>query len=130
MRFPFTTVPRDPSGVPRPLVSLELEGVRGPVTFLIDTGAVDNRLPSEWATEAGIDLGPCATQVVGIGGQSHVCHLVEDLQVTLGDTSLSLAMWFCDDWKPPFGLLGQEGFLRYFTLTLSVAEDWFELVET
>ncbi len=100
------------------------------MTFLIDTGAVDNRLPSDWANEAGIDLAPCETEIVGIGGQSHVvCHLVEDLQVTLGDTSLSLAMWFCDDWEPPFGLLGQEGFLRYFTLTLSVAEDWFELVE-
>lgn len=130
MRFRFSRAPRDPSHVSRPLVSLDIEGVPEPVTFLIDTGAVPNRLPRDWAIEAGIDLTDRQTQHCGLGGDpSLLCHLVEDVQVTLGAVSLSLAIWFCDDWSPPFGLLGQEGFLQYFTLKMSVAEEWFELVE-
>ncbi len=67
---------------------------------------------------------------IGLGGNpTLVCHLVEDVQVTIGGVSLSLAIWFCDGWISSFGLLGQEGFLQYFTLTLSVAEQYFELVE-
>jgi len=131
MRFPFSQVPLDPADIGRPLLNLAVEGVSVPVTCLLDTGAVHNRLPTDWAIAAGIDLGNRPTDLIGLGGQASVrCHLVEDVQVTIVGVSLNLSMWFCDDWHPPFGLLGQEGFLQYFTLTLSAQEECFELEES
>lgn len=34
---------------------------------------------------------------------------------------------FCDPWPFAFNLLGQEGFLRFFRLTICAAEFWLEL---
>ena len=34
---------------------------------------------------------------------------------------------FCDPWPFPFNVLGQEGFLRYFRVTLCAADYWLEV---
>jgi len=34
---------------------------------------------------------------------------------------------FCDPWPFAFNLLGQEGFLRFFRLTLCAADCWLEI---
>lgn len=128
MRFPFTRVPRDPADVGRPLLSLAFEGVSDPVTCLLDTGTVHNRLSAEWAHEAGIDLSDRAETTIGLGGEPSVsCWLAEDVQIIVGDAALSVPVWFCDPWDLPFGLLGQEGFFQYFTFVLHAADEYFDL---
>lgn len=129
MRFPFVEVPGDPARVPRPILSVTVEGQDQPVSCLIDTGAIHNRWPREWADDAGIDLSDRESAHPGIGGRSVTCYLVEDVQVVVATQALNLAVWFCDDWEAPFGLLGQEGFLQYFGLHLDVSNGWFDLDE-
>ena len=34
---------------------------------------------------------------------------------------------FCDPWPFAFNLLGQEGFLRFFRLTICAAEFWIDV---
>jgi hypothetical protein len=45
----------------------------------------------------------------------------------IGEVELEAPVAFCDPWPLPFGLLGQEGFLRFFRLTMCAAEFWLEL---
>lgn len=129
MKFAFTSVPGDPGGVPRPVLTFSLDGSPLPVTCLLDTGSVHNRLPGEWAALAGISEEGRKTERIGIGGEKRSAFLVEDLQVVLAGISLTLDFWFVPGWEPPFGLLGQEGFLQYLNLNLNAAEYWFELTD-
>lgn len=129
MRFSFTSVPGDAAGVPRPLLTFPLDGSPLPVTCLIDTGSVRNRLPGEWADLLGISADGRRTEQIGIGGMQRKSFLVEDIQVVVAGIALNLDFWFVHDWDPPSGLLGQEGFLQYLNVTLNAAEYWFELTD-
>jgi hypothetical protein len=37
-------------------------------------------------------------------------------------------VWFCEPWPFSFQLLGLDGFLRYFRITLSAYEEWLECI--
>jgi len=41
---------------------------------------------------------------------------------------LDAAVWFCDPWPAPFGLLGLEGSFRCFRVTICAAEGWLDVV--
>ncbi|CAN5756503.1 hypothetical protein BH20ACT1_BH20ACT1_12310 [soil metagenome] len=47
--------------------------------------------------------------------------------LTVGDHAWIAPVWFCDPWPLGFHILGQEGFLRWFTVTVRAAHDQLEL---
>ena len=120
-------MPTDRSGSRRPMLGVEVRGahdVRLPC--LIDTGTLRTRLPEWTAARVGIDLDRIEGTRIGLGG-----HVVEacPARVVLSTPAglLPTTVWFCRGWNPPFGLLGQEGFLEHYRLTLDVREGWFAL---
>lgn len=44
-----------------------------------------------------------------------------DVRLDLADHAWVAPVSFCDPWPAPFGLLGQEGFLRFFDVELRTA---------
>jgi hypothetical protein len=44
-----------------------------------------------------------------------------------GSRGSSSPVSFCDPWPFAFNLLGQEGFLRFFRLTICAAEGWLDV---
>jgi hypothetical protein len=52
-----------------------------------------------------------------------VCVRVD---LTVGGHRYDAPVWFCDPWPLGFGLLGQEGFFRFFRVTICAAEGWLE----
>jgi hypothetical protein len=36
-------------------------------------------------------------------------------------------VWFCEPWRPAFGLLGLTGFFDHFVVAIAAYEEWFEL---
>ena len=47
--------------------------------------------------------------------------------LTLGDFSWETTVWFCDPWPFAFQLLGQEGFFRWFSVTIDAADRSLEI---
>ncbi len=121
----FVALPLPDQPVPRLLLRVEIEH-RVPLLCLIDTGAIATRLPA-WVTDAlALDLRGAVTRTIWLGGVRTVARRAE-VELTVGDDSFACPVWFCDAWSPPFGLLGQDDFLRRYRLTLAVAEEWFSL---
>ena len=48
-------------------------------------------------------------------------------QLTIAELRYEAPVTFCDPWPFGFNLLGQEGFLRFFRVTICGAEDWLEI---
>lgn len=46
--------------------------------------------------------------------------------LSFGESRIDAPVWFCEPWPFAFHLLGQEGFLRYFRVTICAAEGWLE----
>jgi hypothetical protein len=57
--------------------------------------------------------------------RTHAYHARAAL--TVGETQYAAPVTFCDPWPFGFGLLGQEGFLRFFRVTICAAEWWLEV---
>ena len=128
MRFEFLELPgQHPELLLRPVVPVQLEDlVNAPQLCLIDTGASTNRFAGWLAEATGIDLAGAPESSIVVGGiETTARHARADL--TIGDVRYDAPISFCDPWPLGFSLLGQEGFLRYFRLTLCAAEGWLEL---
>lgn len=134
MRFEFRAFPSASGGLltPRPIVDVTLEGLEAaPVACLLDTGALRTRMSMEFAELAGIDLSDTITETVPIGGDRTTCAYAHvTLTVTDGadEHSWDAPVWFCDPWPYGFGLLGLEGFLHRFRVTISAYEEYVEVV--
>lgn len=48
------------------------------------------------------------------------------VDLTIASHRFDAPVWFCDPWPFAFGLLGQEGFFRFFKVTIRAAENWLE----
>jgi hypothetical protein len=127
VRFPFLELPTGGRVLPRPVLPVQLEDLDiGPLLCLVDTGALDNRFGAEMALAAGISLDdPLGEDEIVVGGVRTVGKC-ERVDLVVGDFRFQAPVWFCDPWPFAFGLLGQEGFLRFFRLTVSVAGGWLE----
>ena len=127
MRLPFLELPGEQGLLLCPVVPVQLEDLGElPLYCLVDTGAVDNRLGAEVAEAAGISLDPALAQdEVVVGGVRTIGRCVR-VELTVGSHRFEAPIWFCDPWPFPFGLLGQEGFLRFFRVTICAAEGWLE----
>jgi Aspartyl protease len=97
-----------------------------PYWCLIDTGALRNLMPLDLAHEAGVDLDEWPTETVSAGGRDYRAHHAR-CSLTVAGRTFEAPVSFCEGWLPSFGLLGQDGFLRYFRLEMSAAGEWFDL---
>jgi hypothetical protein len=119
-------------GLPRPLLDVYLdESLAIPQTCLIDTGAAGVRLSAELARAMGIALPeePNGGDVVAGGVRSQAFGVDHELRLELEGQVLAwrAPVTFCDPWPHPFGLLGLDGFLDRFDLTLRGADLTFEI---
>lgn len=133
MRFEFQPLPLPRGGYsePRPTVDLYLEGLESTaLRCLVDTGAAAVRLDRELAELAGIDLGAAEEGWVAVGGTT-----VKGLRVSAGlrietdhgEHAWEAPIWFCSPWDHGFGLLGLDGFLRQFRVTVSAYWETLDL---
>jgi hypothetical protein len=130
MRFAFLELPGDDgrAALARPVVPVQAEDLEeAPQLCLVDTGSTANRFGAWLAEATGIDLAGAPESTVHIRGVTTVArHARCDL--TIAGTRYDAPVSFCEPWPFAFNLLGQEGFLRFFRLTLCAAESWLEVV--
>ena len=132
MRFSFRHLPAAGGGemTPRPVVDVWLEGIDAvPLGCLVDTGALRTRFARELAVAAGIELDDQLAERFAVGGQV-VTGVPARVTLTLGDGAGShawdAAVWFCYPWPFAFQLLGLDGFLRHFRVTVSAYREWID----
>lgn len=127
MRFEFLELPGEASPLLRPVVPVQVEDLEdAPQLCLVDTGATTNRFGMWLAEATGIDLSGAPESSIVVGGVTTTArHVRADL--TVAGVRYDAPVTFCDPWPFAFNLLGQEGFLRFFRLTVCAAESWLEL---
>lgn len=133
MRFPFRAIP-DPAGSqarPRPIVDVVVEGLElAPQACLLDSSATAVRMGSYVAELIGLDLSDAPRTTVAVGGALVVGRMAE-VALEVSDRRASYRwvapVWFCEPWRPAFGLLGLTGFFDHFEVTLAAYEEWIEL---
>jgi hypothetical protein len=127
MRLPFRELPDDAGGTPRPVLGVCLgddEHVR--FDCLLDTGAVHNRFGSWVAQVLGIESEEGQRQRLAVGGVV-VDAVTVPLRLSVGEFTWQAPVSFCDPWPFGFNLLGQEGFFRFFRVTLAAARYTVEI---
>jgi hypothetical protein len=128
MRFEFLELPGDDrAALVRPVVPVQVEDLEeAPQLCLVDTGSTVNRF-GVWLAEAtGVDLACAPETSLHVGGLTTIArHARADL--TIAGVRYDAPVSFCDPWPFAFNLLGQEGFLRFFRVTLCAAEGWLEI---
>ena len=133
MRFPFRHLPAAGGGelAPRPVVDVWLEGIEvAPLGCLLDTGALRCRFSRQLAVAAGIEPDDSQAERFAVGGiQVEGAPARVTLAIGSGQDRYAWdgAIWFCDPWPFGFQLLGLDGFLRHFRVTLSAYHEWTEL---
>jgi hypothetical protein len=133
VRFVFRTIP-DPVGPgvqPRPIVDVVVGGLdMAPQACLIDSGATAVRMGAHVADMIGLDLAGAPVQQIAVGGAAVEGRMAE-VSLEIGDATAShrwdAPVWFCEDWRPAFGLLGLTGFFDHFVVTVAACEAWLEL---
>lgn len=133
MRFPFRQIP-DPVGTgvrPRPIVDVVVEGLElAPQACLLDSGASAVRMGAYVAELAGLDLTDAPRTTIAVGGALVSGRMMEvALEVSDGRSSYqwTAPVWFCEPWRPSFGLLGLTGFFDHFEVTMAAYEEWLTL---
>ena len=127
MRFEFIELPGGRSTLARPVVPVQVEDLEeAPQICLVDTGATTNRFGLWLAEATGIDLTGAPEDRITIGGVTATAKHAR-VALTIAGMRYDAPTTFCDPWPFAFNLLGQEGFLRYFRLTVCAAEFWLEL---
>lgn len=116
---------------PRPIVDVVVEGLElAPQACLLDSGANAVRMGAHVAEVAGIDLNDAPRMTVGVGGTLVAGRMAEvALAVFDGATRHEWVapVWFCEPWRPGFGLLGLTGFFDQFEVTIAAYEEWLTL---
>lgn len=121
MRFPFKELPGTPVDYVRPVIPVTVEGLsRAPQLCLLDTGALHNRFGAWVARAAGISLEGIEPQEVWLGGFRTEARSLP-IQLSLEGTIWEAPVSFCEPWPLSFHLLGQEGFFRWFKVTMRAA---------
>jgi hypothetical protein len=127
VRFPFLELPEDRRLLPRPAIPVQFEDlVDAPQLCLLDTGSVSTRCPAWLAEAAGLSLDEALARDSAVVGGLHTTGRLLHVDLTVADVRFAAPVWFCDPWPVSFCLLGQEGFFRFFRVTLSAAEGWVE----
>jgi hypothetical protein len=127
VRFDFVELPGEGSTLVRPVVPVQVEDLEdAPQLCLVDTGATANRFGAWLADAIGLDLRGAPVSTLSVGGLTTTArHARADL--TIAGVRYAAPVTFCDPWPFAFNLLGQEGFLRFFRVTLCAAEAWLDV---
>jgi len=128
VRFEFLELPGEGDrALARPVVPVQVEDLEeAPQLCLVDTGSAANRFGAWLAEATGVDLSGAPETTLHVGGLTTIArHARADL--TIAGVRYDAPVSFCDPWPFAFNLLGQEGFLRFFRLTLCAAEGWLEV---
>jgi hypothetical protein len=128
MRFDFLELPGGRrEGLARPVVPVQVEDLEdAPQLCLVDSGSTANRFGAWLAEATGVDLSGAPETPLHVAGVTTIArHARADL--TIAGMRYDAPVSFCDPWPFAFNLLGQEGFLRFFRLTLCAAEGWLEI---
>ncbi len=133
MRFRFRELPgpKGAAGRARPIIDLVVEGLdMAPQACLLDSGATAVRFGMHVADLCGIDLSAAPEAQIAVGG-GVVTGRMADVSLRVADEAESYEwtapVWFCDPWRPAFGLLGLTGFFDHFEVTISSYEERVEL---
>ena len=127
MRFEFVELPGEGTTLVRPVIPVQVEDLDlAPQLCLVDTGATTNRFGAWLAVAAGIDLaGSQQDSIVIAGLETRARHACANL--TVAGVRYEAPVTFCDPWPFAFSLLGQEGFLRFFRVTLCARDFWLDV---
>jgi hypothetical protein len=127
VRFDFVELPGEGSTLARPVVPVQVEDLEeAPQLCLVDTGATANRFGAWLAEATGIDLTGAPRSTIAVGGLTATArHARADL--TIAGVRYEAPVTFCEPWPFAFNLLGQEGFLRFFRVTLCAADGWLDV---
>jgi hypothetical protein len=127
VRFHFVELPGDPAPLARPAIPVQVEDFEeAPQLCLVDSGSTTNRFGNWLADAVGIDLADAPAEPIVVGGvRTTAKHARADL--TVAGRRYDAPMSFCDPWPFAFNLLGQEGFLRFFRVTICAAEFWLDV---
>ena len=127
MRFDFVELPGQQTTLVRPAIPVQVEDLEAaPQLCLVDTGSTRNHF-GRWLAEAvGIDLNGAPEEDVAVGGVYTTARLAR-ADLTVAGTRYDAPVCFCDPWPFAFNLLGQEGFLRFFRVTICAADGWLDV---
>lgn len=127
MILPYTELPGNIDQWPRPLLDVrvaDMDEVRVPC--LVDSGSVHTLLPAWLAGVAGISLDSVDRRSLGVAA-GVTDGVFTTVRLTAASTSWESEVGFCDPWPYAWGLLGQQSFFRYFTVTFRAADFELEL---
>lgn len=127
MIIPYTELPDEAGGGPRPLVDItvaDMDELRFPC--LVDSGAVHTLLPRWLADAAGVDLGGTERRSLAVATTGTEAAFVTS-RLTAVDHTWEADVGFCHPWPYSWGLLGQRSFFRYFTVTFRASDFELEL---
>lgn len=127
MILPFRGLPGTTGFIPRPVVDVAVTHESGTsLVALCDTGALHNRFASWAADLIGLDLHDVEGEAIGVGGQ-HLIARTATVSLRIGDVEWEAPVSFCEPWPWGYQLLGQEGFFRWFDVTVRAADRELEL---
>ncbi len=127
MRYRFQELPGTDQDYVRPMVPVVVEGLeRAPQLCLIDTGSLHNRFALWVAEAAGIELGD-NIQSLALGGFQTEARAAT-IQLGIEGATWNAPVYFCDPWPLAFHILGQEGFLQWFKVTVRAAHYQVDVV--
>lgn len=122
MIHPFRGLPGVPAFVPRPVVDVQAtHDDDALVLALCDTGALHTRFAGWVADPIGLDLNDVEPEAIGVGGQ-HLLARTAMVRRRLGTVDWEAPVSFCEPWPWAYQLLGQEGFFRWFEVSIRAAD--------
>ena len=140
MRFDYTAIlsvasdTGDAVVIFRPEVRIRVHGPSGSADFLalVDTGADNTILPEGIARDLGIPLRKCRGPAATAFGGQEIALSFADVELELGHPDgslrwLSRVYFVPDDASQETLILGQQGFLDYFTASFDGDECTLEL---
>lgn len=125
MKLDYLRLPSLTQSVPRPVINVQLaELPEAPLACLVDSGAIHNRFPKEWAELAGISLDDSdfPAESFWAAGTKYTGALVR-VQLKVASFEWEAPVCFVEDWQQDFGLLGHEGFFRWFRVCFHAADE-------
>lgn len=126
MIVPYTRV--HPESPRLPLLDVTLGAGGFAVRGLVDSGAVNTLFETWVADEAGIDLDGTDERALRVGPEgAGLTARFTTVQLSVGDFSWEAEVGFCETIAGDFGLLGQEGFFRWFEVDFRRADLTFEV---
>jgi hypothetical protein len=79
---------------------------------------------------AGLDLSDAPRSTAAVGGALVVGRMMEvalEVSDEHSNYQWTAPVWFCEPWRPAFGLLGLTGFFDHFEVTIAAYEEWVTL---